>query len=239
MLVPDLDHVARRAQCVLALLMRAQIEDALRAAPERAPSWVRPLEKLESWLLHERLDGHLSKEESSLLRAKWGEWSGEDSSASAWRLEGLAVLVYALGRKTPVPPLHQAAESEEVLAAMPFLGTLGDVLAGARLCAAESLDQTRRKVAVWRWRAKTELLHRGGVAPSSGEPFSAMVERAAGNAEKAGMTTVLRGDFDVGGRPYASLSDGEVRTLASVAVERSRAVDWVCGRGSWDAPLEL
>lgn len=236
---PELDDIARRAQCVLGVLVRAQIEEQLANAPDSARQWTKPLERLETWLVNERLDPLLVNEETALMRAKWGEWSRDDISAAVWRIEGLAVLLYASQRLPQVPPFTRAAISDEVFASMPFLGSTGDVLAGARLRPREEIDRLRRVAGVWRWRAKTELLHRGGVRPSTGEPFEAMVRRAAENAGKAGFVTVTDGDFDVEGAPYTALDDAELRSLAAVALERGRALDWLCGRAAWDAPAEL
>lgn len=236
---PSLDDVVRRAQCVLGLLVRAQIEEQLEAAPEQAHRWTRTLERLETWLVNERLDPLLTREEAALMHAKWGEWAREDLQAAMWRIEGLGVLLWASGRLERLPPFYEAAHSDQVLGAIPFLRAVGDVLAGARLRPPEELDRLRRTAGVWRWRAKTELLHRGGVRPASGEPFEALVRRGAENAGKAGVVLVTLGDFDAGGRPYTSLSDDEVRMIATVALERGRAAEWLCGRGSWDAPPEL
>lgn len=236
---PSLDDVARRAQCVLGLLVRAQIEEQLAAAPARAREWTRTLERLETWLVNERLDPQLTPEEAALMHAKWGEWAREDMQASLWRIEGLAVLLWASSRLSALPPFSEPAPTDDVLGAMPFLRAFGDVLAGARARPFEEVDRMRRAAGVWRWRAKTELLHRGGVRPATGEPVEALVRRGAENASKAGLVLVAGGDFDVGGRPYREIDDGTLRSIATVALERGRALEWLCGRASWDAPTEL
>lgn len=236
---PELDEIVRRAQCVLGVLVRAQIEEQLISAPTSARDWTRTLERLETWLVNERLDPLLTGEELALMRAKWGEWAPEDISAAVWRIEGLAVLLWSASRIERLPPFFEVAPSDDVLGSMPFLRAMGDVLAGARLRSLEDIDRLRRTSGVWRWRAKTELLHRGGVRPATGEAFEVLVRRAAENAAKAGLLAMCDGDFDVGGRPYQSLDDAELRTLAAVALERGRAAQWLAGRAAWDAPAEL
>ena len=236
---PALDELARRAQCVLGVLVRAQIEEQLAAEPTRAREWTKTLERLETWLVNERLEPVLKREEAALMHAKWGEWAREDMQAAIWRIEGLAVLLWAQSKSERLPPFFEAAHSDDVLGSMPFLRALGDVLAGARHRPFEELDRARRMAGVWRWRGKTELLHRGGVRPATGEPTETLVRRAAENAAKAGFVVVTQGDFDVGGRPYRELDDASLRTLATVALERGRALEWLCGRASWDAPPEL
>lgn len=236
---PALDDIARRSQCVLGVLVRAQIEEQLAAEPLRARSWTRTLERLETWLVNERLEPQLTPEEAALMHAKWGEWAREDVHAAIWRIESLAVLLWASSRMERLPSFGEPAVSDEVLGAIPFLRALGDVLAGARLRPMEELDRERRSAGVWRWRAKTELLHRGGVRPGNGETAEALVRRGAENAAKAGLVVVNDGDFDVGGRPYRELDDVTLRSLATVALERGRALEWLCGRAQWDAPPEL
>lgn len=236
---PSLDEIARRAQCVLGVLVRAQIEEQLASDPTSARGWTKTLERLETWLVHERLEPLLTQEEAALMHAKWGEWAREDMQAAIWRIEGLGVLLWAQSRLDRLIPFSEAAPSDEVLGAMPFLRAAGDVLAGARHRPFEELDRVRRMAGVWRWRAKTELLHRGGVRPATGESTEVLVRRAAENAAKAGFVVVTQGDFDVGGRAYRELDDATLRMLATVALERGRALEWLCGRASWDAPPEL
>lgn len=236
---PSLDELARRAQCVLGVLVRAQIEEQLSADPTRAREWTRTLERLETWLVNERLEPVLTAEEAALMHAKWGEWARDDMQAAIWRIEGLAMLLWAQSRIDRLPPFAEPVPADDVLGAMPFLRALGDVLAGARHRPVDELDRVRRMAGVWRWRAKTELLHRGGVRPANGEPTEALVRRAAENAARAGILVVTQGDFDVDGRPYRELDDATLHTLATVALERGRALEWLCGRASWDASPEL
>ena len=236
---PDLDDIVTRAQCVIGLLVRTQIEEQLAVDPTRAQSWSRALERLEAWLDHECLHPTLVPEERALLGAKWGAWSLDDVSTAAWRIEGLATLFYALGRLPRPDDFVEPVVPDGVYVTPSLLPPRAEIESGAVLRPSEELELFRRVAGVWRWRARTELLHRRGASPTTGEPYQAMVQRAAERAGAANLVSVVTGDFAVEGRPFADISETALRTLASVALERGRAIDWLCGRAPWDAPSEL
>lgn len=236
---PDLDAVLSRALCVLGLLVRTQLEEQLAVDPPRAHTWTGALERLDAWLRRERLEDALVPEEQALLGVKWGGWSLADASTAAWRIEGLATLLYALSRFERPDDFGAPVDTEAVYATTSLLPARAELAAGAELQPPDELERFRRMTGIWRWRARTELLHRRGAAPTTGEPYEGMVRRAAERAAEAGLVDVVAGDFAVRGAPFASVSETTLKTLAAVALERGRAAEWLCGRAPWDAPSEL
>lgn len=234
----DLAAVVARTQATFALVTRAQVEEQLALGPERAESWTGALDRLERFVDEEGLDPALVDEERVLLALPWGGFPPADVKAATWRIEGLAVLLFALS-KLEALPAGREVDAEAVHAALPLFAPRSVVEAGARLRPAEELDRLRRSLGVWRWRAKTELIHRQGGAPSSGEDYEAMVARAAERAHAAGLVELVEGDLACGATPFGALSSEALRTLATVVLERGRAADWLCGKAAWDAPPVL
>jgi hypothetical protein len=235
---PDLATVVARALATSVLLTRAQIEDQLARERERAPSWTSALERLEGWIASEGLDAALTDEERALLALPWGGFSADDTQAAIWRIEGLAALLFALGKLDALPFEHEV-EADAVHAALPLFATRELLTRGATLREAAELDRLRRAAGVWRWRAKTELMHRKGVAPSSGETYEAMLARAMGAGHQAGLIALCEGDLACRGGSFRELSSEALRAIATIALERGRAADWLAGRALWDARAAL
>lgn len=237
---PTPADVVVRAQCVTALLVRAQIEEQLLAAPTTARAWAGALDRLEGWMKGEGLDAALVPEERALLEGRpWGDWTREEASAAAWRIEGLAVLYWALGRFDLDEPGITPVDAEQVQATTSLLPLARELVRGAALRPHAERDRLRRTTGVWRWRARTELLHRRGKGGSGGAAYADLVARAADRAAAAGLMPVGEADFLVGQKPFGDVSETELRTFASVALERGRAADWLCGKAAWDASAEL
>ena len=220
-------------------MVRGQIEEQLAQSPARAQSWAGGLEKLEKWVQDEGLTGQMVREERWLLKKSWGEWHVDEMTAVAWRIEGAAVLLHALGKMTlPHDSLHPVS-SHDVQSCTSLLPPHAELLDGIRPRLTEDLEHFRKAMGIWRWRARTELQHRRGADAATGEPYEKLIERAALRAAKAGFVTEVNGDFGMHGLPFAKLSENNLRTQATVALERGRAADWLCGQASWDAPAEL
>jgi hypothetical protein len=214
------EAIAARAQCVHALLVRQQIEDAL--ATGRAMDG--PLERLLGFLEAEDLGASLDQEEVALLRAPAGEWTDVDVREAAWRIERLAVFLWALGR-VELPEHGVPVEPDAVWAAIDLMGPTARLLEGASPRSGEAIDRQRRETGVWRWRVETELKHRAGLTPASGDPYEVMVRRAAERA--ASLVTVEDGDLVVRGARVAELSDARLHEAASAVLERDDALRWL------------
>ena len=56
-----------------------------------------------------------------------------------------------------------------------------------------------------------------------------IVRMAAQNAAADGLFEAIDGDFPAFGRPYAQLTADEWFQVTSIAMERHRALNWLCG----------
>jgi hypothetical protein len=225
-----------RAQCLVALLTRSQIEGELAGRASELKRWHGALDRLATWIGEEELAASFTDVERALFAQPVSAWAPADTSAVAWRIEALAVFMWAAGKLDTAPNAPQPMDADDVFATFPLLGARSEFLEDAAPRDDEELDRGRRAVGVWRWRARTELLHRSGATPASGDAYDEMVSRAARKAFDARLVDALvEGDFGVGQRAFSELTDTELRGLAAALLERQHALDWLCDENAdWD-----
>ncbi|HEY3921998.1 MAG TPA: hypothetical protein VGL76_07770 [Gaiellaceae bacterium] len=147
---------------------------------------------------------------------------------AVWQAEGLGMLLWALGR-IELPPYDLAFDHDRLFAT---------TLDGATLRSAEEIEQARQIARIWHWRARTSMLQAEGttVLPERWQSFEQLIATTAVRGHEQGLLPrPLRGDFPAFGKVYRELSSDERIEAESIAWERHRALNWLCGRGaSWD-----
>jgi hypothetical protein len=152
---------------------------------------------------------------------------------AVWQAEGLGVLLWALGR-IGLPPYDLAFDHDRLLAVP---------LDGATLRPAEEIEQARETARLWHWRARTSALQEEGALtlPERWKSFDQLIAATAMRGHERGLLPrPLRGDFPAFGTVYRELTPEQRAEAESIAWERHRAFNWLCGRGkSWDeAPTD-
>lgn len=145
-----------------------------------------------------------------------------------WQAEGLGTLLWALGR-LELPPYDLAFDHDRLLAT---------ALGGATLRSTAEIEHARQTARLWLWRARTSSLQEGGgvTLPERWQSFDQLIAATAMRAHEQGLLPrPLRGDFPAFGTVYRELSPEERAEAESIAWERQRALNWLCGLGSsWD-----
>jgi len=166
------------------------------------------------------------REALAQLPARAGE---ADVVDAVWQAEGLGVLLWALGR-IGLPPYDLAFDHDRLLAVS---------LDGATLRPENEIEQARQTARLWHWRARTSALQREDAIalPERWKSFDQLVAATAMRAHEQGLLPrPLRGDFPAFGTVYRDLTDEQRSEADSIAWERHRALNWLCGLGkSWDA----
>ena len=115
--------------------------------------------------------------------------------------------------------------------------------ASAGLRPPEELEAARSIAEMWHWRSRTrQLLEEGRpFPPMPGLPFtswdSVVRFTAPRAAERGSIPTPIDEDFPAFGRAYRDLTADEWSQAHSIALERHRALNWLCGRAPgnrWD-----
>jgi len=147
---------------------------------------------------------------------------------AVWQGEGLGVLLWALGR-LGLPPYDLAFDHDRLLAAS---------LDGAALRPAAEIEHARETARLWHWRARTSALQEEGALPlpERWQSFDQLIAATVMRGHERGLLPrPLRGDFPAFGTVYRDLSPEQRSEAESIAWERHRALNWLCGLGaSWD-----
>jgi hypothetical protein len=147
---------------------------------------------------------------------------------AVWQAEGLGMLFWALGL-VELEPFDKHFDPEWLIATPTAHGTLR-----AKAEIEHALDSAR----LWHWRARTDMLAAGEPGLELPEQWASLEQLVAVAAmrgyERGLLQSPLRGDFAAFGTGYRELSPGQRAELVSIAYERHRALEWLCGAGkSW------
>ncbi len=146
---------------------------------------------------------------------------------AVWQGEGLGTLLWALGL-AELEPYDRPFDAEWLLATP---------TAHANLRSKAEIEHARETARLWHWRARTDLLRAGDAVelPASWDSFEQLIAVAAMRGYERGLLPPpLRGDFPAHGTGYRELSPAQRTEVLSIAWERHRALEWLCGSGkSW------
>ncbi len=181
----------------------------------------------------------LTKAERAFVTAPLLSLTEQQRVDASWLMEGAACLLWALGYLDAIPPYDTQA-SVELLKSGPNQ-PMRDLLSSATLRPEAEITRARDAAELWHWRARTRQLQEGG-APSfklpPGLTFPLIIQDAAEAGLAGGaVTAVLEGDFPAFGAPYRDASAEQYHVLTSIAMERHRAFNWLCGKAPgnrWD-----
>jgi hypothetical protein len=155
---------------------------------------------------------------------------GEDPAIveAVWQGEGLGMLLWAFSL-VGLPPYDRPFDYERLL----------EVKGGdAQLRPIDEIEAARETARLWHWRARTsELQSRAeGLLPARWQSFDQLVAATAMRGHERGLLPrPLRGDFPAFGTVYRQLNADQHAEALSIAWERHRALNWLCGLGAdWD-----
>jgi hypothetical protein len=147
---------------------------------------------------------------------------------AVWQAEGLGTLLWSLGR-LGLPPYDLAFDHDRLLAV---------TLDGAALRPTSEIEHARQTARLWHWRARTSALQEEGAVPlpERWKSFDQLIGATAMRGHEQGLLPrPLRGDFPAFGTVYRDLSPEQRWEARSIAWERHRALNWLCGIGAaWD-----
>ncbi|HLL51115.1 MAG TPA: DUF4272 domain-containing protein [Thermomicrobiales bacterium] len=230
--------VAERCIVLASLVRRLWIESSL--SVNDPGDWSAEAFDLREWLRAEGIWESLTPAEGDFLQRPAGDLAEDEIAVIAWQAEGLATLGWALRLTTLLPP-----------------GVLGDITAVVQAVPApwddtaawtrSALLRSESEIATERDRAE---IHEWRIAIEGPRRLSSKDERREYEAaiadvvREARMSRLLESDCDdfvVGDRLIASFNDLDLERFSSLAEERLRALNWLCGFGtSWDeVPLDI
>ena len=148
--------------------------------------------------------------------------------AAVWQAEGLGTLLWALGR-AELPPFDRPFDHAQLLTTPVGEGTLRPL---------PEIIQGREIARLWHWRARTALLRAGSEPelPGDWQSYEQLVAATAMRGHERGLLPrPVRGDFPAFGTGYRELAPDQQSEALSIAFERHRALNWLCGAGKdWE-----
>lgn len=143
---------------------------------------------------------------------------------AVWQAEGLGTLLWSLER-AELPPFDRPFDRAVLLEAQvgdPSIRPLPEIV------------QAREIARLWHWRARTAVL-RGESEPELPDNWRSYEQLVAATAmrghERGFLPRPVRGDFPAFGTGYRELAPDQQAEALSIAFERHRALNWLCGAG--------
>lgn len=185
----------------------------------------------------------LTPHERELAESSMSSMTAEQQIEASWWTEAIAVLAWALGLEPALPPWDRLADPD-VVQRVPNPPQLAAFREKATLRSADALERARAAAELWHWRSRTRELHEGGfempedLKREGVKSLDDIVKVTAAHAAVEGaFDAPIAYDFPVRGKPYKDVDDAIWSELRSIAVERHRALNWLCGRAPgnrWD-----
>lgn len=195
--------------------------------------------EMEALLRHQGLWQTMTDDERLFIASPVLELTEQQRINVSWLMEAAVCLLWALQYCESIPPYDTQADPE-LLKAVPAENTQTLVRAAA-LRPGHDLEAARSVAELWHWRSRTRRLQEEGGHDSllpPGLSFRDVIAKTAEAAAAAGdIPEGIDADFSTFGKAYRDATPDEYGTLTSIAMERHRALNWLCGyatRNRWD-----
>ena len=216
---PSAERVAARVLALAALTARALSEDdAYDPDPQTTMADIR------EWASDSGAEAEMEAEEREVLQALVGALDRQAQVNAVWRIEGLAVLLWALGRGETAPH-DQVTDARTMWLAAGLLDhdATREVLDAPVLRPRDELEAMRERLFAIHWRM-TEFRLRPGTL----DFVDLAVRMPWLSAAAVRELPLVDDDLAIGGIRIDRAPPDAVRTTASIAVERHLAINWLC-----------
>ena len=217
---PTPQRVAQRACAMAAVCARAllEMEDTADPAVEQT------LGRVRQWIADVGLRDELEPDEAELLHFQLGAAPQQQALDATWRLEGLAVLAWALGF-IDLPPHDVQIDPGKMLPAMGFLNVdrTRALLANPTLRPSDELKALQDRMFALHWRLRNFRLKPEAMN------FREFARTAwFGPLDITGLP-LAEDDLAIVGEPISRADQNAVMGAMSSAQERHQAINWLCG----------
>ncbi|HET6572225.1 MAG TPA: DUF4272 domain-containing protein [Fimbriiglobus sp.] len=218
---PGAKRVARRTAVLMAVVGRGVVERELRLKRITDEHAAGMHDRLLGWLSSLRVETEFEPTEDALLQAATGRLSEQHFVSALWRVEGLAVLGWAMGR-LDLPRYDELTSIDAVWDGLGFLETdqVKEWLTKPPLRPRDQLEPVRRQM--YLLSRRLDEFHQSPQAvdfrpATADEPFD------------VAPFELIDGDLALQRRRIDQAPPGVVEACRHIAAERSRAINWLCG----------
>ena len=173
----------------------------------------------------------MGKEEQEFIQTGVIETTERQRIDASWLVESVVCILWALGRVEQVPGYDEETSHER----MNFSpgASLQEVVKTSRLRPSSEIEKQRSLAELWHWRCRTRKLLDSESIPKTlrnGMTMDEVIRLSAEMAASEGaFPAVIDGDFPAFGRPFREATVEEFARLTSIAQERHKAFNWLCG----------
>jgi len=150
---------------------------------------------------------------------------------ASWLAESIMCLLWALGYKEQIPVYDRQYNLQSDKTA--GVDLLRDATRQITLRPQTEIERQRDWAELWHWRCRTHKLLATGQIPSAlpdGTSMANIIRMTSAKAAEEGVFPLpIGGDFPVFGKSFREVSEEELNTLTSIAMERHKALNWLCG----------
>jgi hypothetical protein len=218
---PSPQRVARRALALTALTARAILEQE--TSSKDASKMYR---RLLAWTSDLGIDGELEPEESEVVQRALGKLDERMQINSTWRLEGLVVLAWALGR-FEIPPHDQLVEVNPLWESLGLLDgeAAGALLENASLRPRPEISALRNRLFALHWRLRNFHIKPGDM------DFAEYARTCWFGPLDVSAVPLVDGDLGLRGKRIDKAPKRVFEDVHSTAQERHQAANWL-----WEGP---
>jgi len=184
---------------------------------------------------------HASPKEKEFLLSYGLQMDEYEQLAAAWRMECVAMLMWALGLVAEWPSVEMQTEDPDLLKTLPHPANYKPALREF-----EEISRKRDLIELWHWRVRTRRLVEEGrplnpdaeMLKSGPRTYDDIVRDVAKKAREQGdLPEIIDEDFVFRGEPFRDISAGDYSEATSIIMERHYALNWLCGfapDNKWD-----
>lgn len=217
---PDARRAARRAAVLATVALRGL------ASTWSHEDQVEFLPKLRSWFDAAELADEAEPAEAKIIAAPASELDQRSALNSAWRWEGVGVLVAAVGR-LPLPSFEQPFDPKPCGDAAGLFAkreAFDELIASAAFAASFDRFAFADQMLAVHWR-----LTQWRVKPGEPADFVGYAQRIDWATFNLAGLPIVDGDLAIGGRKITQADAKNISMAISIVLERHRAANWLTG----------
>jgi hypothetical protein len=169
--------------------------------------------------------------EQEFADVTFADTTPQQRADALWSAESAGVLMWALGLIASMPP-YDTQFDLALLKPFPQEGA-PSLVEPAMFRPQVDIARARGVAELWHWRARTTQLqreHGWSYRIEADRTLDDIVRSTAREAHKQGdIPSPIEDDFPAHKKAYRNLTDDEWSQMMSIAVERHRALNWLCG----------
>ena len=181
--------------------------------------------------------------EKEFLQAGIDQITPQQIIDASWLAESICCLLWAVQLVPEIPPYDEEA-NPDLVKVLPAKAAK-DLIWKVRFRPHEEIKKQRELAELWHWRARTRRLQDEGrlTGIDDGMTIEQVIERSVSKGASEGiLRDPIGSDLRAFGKPYREASSEEFTKLTSIAQERHKAFNWLCGyspTGKWsDTPTD-